>query len=111
MAASFISHLTSLMTRLEILARNESRDLSKLRRYLIQNKIPQELQMRVLKNAQYVIKQNSTNLRHQEVKLLDAVSEPLKADIKLELYGRILNGHPFFRNCTVEYPELGREVV
>merc|ERR1719272_462921 len=77
MSAVCISGLTSSMTRLHILASHQSRQLSILRRYLIQNGISDKLAMRVQRNALHAISEQQRLMGEKHVELLQVISEPL----------------------------------
>jgi len=106
-SAAFASILTSSMTRLHLLANGQSQQLSLLRRYLLQNKIPRKLCVRIQRNANMAMQ--AQHIPDSMVTLLQTVSRPLQVELHREMHFPVLDGHAFF--CTYEkmYPYSMRE--
>eukprot|EP00929_Paragymnodinium_shiwhaense_P038100 TRINITY_DN20193_c0_g1_i1.p1 TRINITY_DN20193_c0_g1~~TRINITY_DN20193_c0_g1_i1.p1 ORF type:complete len:1007 (+),score=246.49 TRINITY_DN20193_c0_g1_i1:164-3184(+) len=105
MAASVcISGLTSSMTRLHILSSQQSRQLSVLRRYLIQTGVSDELSLRVQRNALHASVEQERLMDEESVELLNLVSEPLRKELHFEMYSPVLEVHPFFLEYTSKAP-------
>jgi len=109
-ATSFVSRLTSSMTRLEIISGRDSTQVSVMRRYLRQNNISRELTIRVQRNAQHAILEQQRFMPEDKVELLQLVSEPLRSDIHCELYRPVLEVHPFFQKWAQEHHEVVRNI-
>jgi len=110
MGASFISNLTSSMTQLHILGSNGSQDLMQLRQFLYQNKVSQRLMLRVQRNAQHAIVEQSVNMQEEGVVLLQRVSEPLLIEIHFEMYAPLLRSHCFLSGYADMYPQVVRRI-
>jgi hypothetical protein len=106
MCAICVSALTSSMTRLHILSSRQSRQLSMLRRYLIQNGISDKLTIRVQRNALHAIAEQQRLMNEKHVELLQAISEPLRVELHFEMYSPVLAVHPFFEALTEECPPV-----
>jgi len=109
-AALFISSLTSSMTRLHILSSHQTRQLSILRRYMVQNKITDKTMLRVQRNAQHHLHWQERVMAEASVELLSLVSEPLRVELHYEMYARYLDEHPFFHRYIEECPQVMRKV-
>jgi hypothetical protein len=69
--------------------------LAALRRYLIENRMPHLLQVRIQRNAQKFLANESQSTREDQVELLRFVSRPLMMELHFELYHRSFSDHPF----------------
>jgi len=110
MAAIFVGRLTSSMTQLSMLAQKDMERLQVLKRYLFKNEISSRLAMRVLNNAQHALKERQRFMEEKGVELLDVISEPLRNELRFELYSPVLAVHPLFA-CYVEVvPQVMKKV-
>jgi hypothetical protein len=109
-AAAFISTLTSSMTQLNIIGSQHSQQLSQMRKYLYQNGISNRLALRVMRNAQHAIQEQTRMMPEEGVTLLKHVSEPLRLELHFEMYSPILTKHPWILRYTVECPQVMRKV-
>lgn len=92
-----VSSITTSMTRLQIVTAHYSKQLSMLRRYLIENNISSSLAARVQRNARHIIAEQKKNISEASVELLHLISNPLRVEIHFECYGHVLMWHPFFK--------------
>jgi len=106
-ASAVVSSLTSTLTRLHILASAVEKQVSTLRRYLSENGITTDLSLRIQRNAQHRMREQQHLLDETNVKLLELVSEALRAEMHFELYSPLLSEHPFLKR----YCEVHREVM
>lgn len=106
MAAVCVSALTSSMTRLHLLTSHQSRQISILRRYLIQTGITDKLAFRVQRNALHAISEQQRLMAESKVELLQAISDPLRVELHFEMYGPVLEVHPFFEAYMVACPHV-----
>lgn len=93
---SIVSSLTTLMTRLQLLSAQTATQLSVLTRYLIDHRISSELASRVQRNANHALYEMKRNTPESGVELLGIISQPLKIELRHEVYSPILIHHPFF---------------
>lgn len=100
----FVSSITTLMTRLQIIAGKQSSQLSTLRRYLADSSISTSLTVRVLRNARLALNQNQRNLSEHSVELLQEISEPLQIELHFEVHFPTLSCHPFFKDYNKVNP-------
>jgi len=110
MSAICVSGLTSSMTRLLILASHHTRQLSILRRYLIQNGISDKLAMRVQRNALHALSEQQRLMGEKNVELLQAISGPLRVELHFEMYSPVLECHPFFIQYVAECPHIIQKI-
>lgn len=110
LASAFVSNLTSSMMQLFILGSSDSRQLSSLRRYLHQLKIPKGLAVRVQRAAQYGLMERRSNVAETNVELLKIVSEPLRVELHFEMFKTVLAVHPFFGPYIEQAPPVMRRV-
>merc|ERR1719502_549464 len=83
--AVFVSILTSSMTQWYIIGSQQSQSLTTLRRYLSQNGISKKLALRVQRNAKHALAEEQKHMPEEEVKLMMAVSEPLRVELHFEM--------------------------
>jgi len=105
-ASAVVSSLTSTLTRLHILASTFEKQVNTLRRYLAENGISPDLSLRVQRNAQHRLKEQQLLTDEGDVKLLELVSEPLRAEMHFELYSPVLSAHPFLKRYCEFHPEV-----
>jgi len=107
LSAAFASVLTSSMTRLHLLANEQSQQLSLLRRYLHQNKISRKLCVLLRRNASKAM--HMQHIAESHVALLQTVSRPLQVELRHEMHSPILCTHGFFFTNGAQYPHAMRE--
>jgi len=95
-SSSLVSSLTTAMTRLQMLSNQQSAQMSQLRRFLSNKGISRALAWRVQRNAQHILYEQKQNMPEHTVTLFKLISEPLKAEIHLEVYSEVLMAHQFF---------------
>jgi len=105
-SASLVSSITTAMTRLEILKRQNNSQLMQLRRYLADSAISGKLSVRVQRNAQHVLLEQKRNMPESSVELLKHISEPLLVELHFEVRSTLLVNHPFFE-CFDEINPAG----
>lgn len=69
-------------------------DLRKLRRYLRQHRVPSELARRVIRQVTFRAHQQKTAIHFEDVKLLDVVSDSLKAEVDFSMWAPFLRHNP-----------------
>lgn len=109
-SASFISNITSSLTRLNIISGNETSMFASLRDYLIGKGFSRKLMVRVQRNARHVLLESRQNCPEKDVDLLQIISEPLRVEIHFELHAPVLRMHPLFRLMEEENPSLVRKM-
>mmetsp|Transcript_153113 Transcript_153113/g.293223 ORF Transcript_153113/g.293223 Transcript_153113/m.293223 type:complete len:862 (-) Transcript_153113:33-2618(-) len=109
-AAVFVSHITSSMTRLHMITSHQSLQLSVLRKYFQQNKISKRLAARVFRNAKNASAEKQRFTPEENVELLNLVSEPLREELHFEMFAPILEVHRFFKRYIEECPQVMRKV-
>merc|ERR1719277_2279436 len=86
------------MTRLQLIASQEAKHFSALRKYLDDHDIPFNLATKVQRNAQFAVQQQKQMVQEADVELLKLVSQPLMSELHFELHMRHLQHHPFFQH-------------
>jgi len=94
--SSFVSTLTASITRLSDIRKNELRQFWLLRRYLRDLKISRQLALRVQRYVEYSFARQQSTVQESDVKLLMLLSEPLREELKVEIFGPCLCIHPLF---------------
>eukprot|EP00747_Dinoflagellata_sp_TGD_P091514 gnl/TRDRNA2_/TRDRNA2_165090_c0_seq1.p1 gnl/TRDRNA2_/TRDRNA2_165090_c0~~gnl/TRDRNA2_/TRDRNA2_165090_c0_seq1.p1 ORF type:complete len:431 (-),score=54.42 gnl/TRDRNA2_/TRDRNA2_165090_c0_seq1:220-1512(-) len=100
--SSFVSGLTSAISRLRESKTDESRQQWRLRRYLHTSSVSTRLSLRIQRYVEYMEKRNRGHIHEEDVKLLNLLSEPLKQELHLELYARFFKDHPLFKRLDQE---------
>jgi hypothetical protein len=108
--AVFVSFLTSSMTNLYMMSSQKIVKLATLRRYLRSNQISKNLGLRVTRNAEHSLKEHAQAAPEEDVDLLNYVSQPLRIELHFEMYGPIMQIHPFFEKYMCECPHVMRRV-
>jgi len=106
-AAIVASILTSSLVQAHIIGGSQARQLSTLRKYLNQNSISKNLQLRVQRSAKHAI---SGDLSPDAVDLLSVVSEQLRLEMHFELYSELFRCHPFFEQCIQACAQVMRRI-
>lgn len=96
LAASIEAFITTHMTRLQLLSSQQSTQLAKLKRYLVDHGISRTLALRVQRNAQHALMMHERNMSETSVEVLKLVSEPLRVELHFEVHSVTLMLHPFF---------------
>lgn len=109
-SAIFVSSITTLMTKLQLIASKQSSDFAVLRRYLLQNAISTSLSVRVIRNAHHHYSKNSLHATEENVDLLKKISTSLQMEVRFEVYYPIMEKHPFFQNYFEVNPVGVRKV-
>jgi hypothetical protein len=94
--AVFLSTLTSNMTQLYFLTRDQSQQLGSMNRYLRQNAVSKALSLRVVRNAQCALQMRKKQMPETEAGIEDLVSLPLRTELHFEMYNPQLLPHIFF---------------
>jgi hypothetical protein len=110
MASMVVSSITSMMTRLQLIAGGKLAKFAVLRRYLKDRQISKKLWMRVQRNAHYCIDEVQRNVPESSVELLNLISEPLRAEMHFEEHSPILSLHPLLENYVEENPSGVRRI-
>lgn len=109
-SVSIVSSLTTLMTRLQLITAQTTRQLSVLHRYLIDHKISSKLASRVQRNASHALAELRKNTPETGVELLELLSKPLRVELRFEVKGPVLMAHPFFSCYSITNPGGIRQV-
>lgn len=94
--SSFVSSITTAMTKLRHLSSNTDTQLSVLRRYLRQRQVSPQLSVRIQKYCEFVVTTRHQQIQQNDVQALQVLSLPLQKLLARETYAPVLLGHPFF---------------
>jgi len=89
---------------------SRSQQISELRKYLAQNKIPKKLAVRIHRNALQSHAARERMTPEADVQLLSCISIPLRSELRFELYRPIISVHPFLAAFTEQCPQVMRRV-
>jgi hypothetical protein len=104
--SSFISGITSSATQLRKKMSESTKELWLLRRFLKQAKISRLLSFRIQRYIEYVIDQEHSVLKENQVKLLDALSAPLRNELNVDMHEGLLLKHEFLARFCHEQSNL-----
>lgn len=110
LAAAFVSTITTSMTRLDILDKEQHTQLSILRRYLWIQGVSAKLALRITRNAQHATKERRYNISEANVAMLSLISDPLRVELHFEVHAKIVCQHPLFIVYSAESPMAMRQV-
>jgi len=108
--AAFVSSITSMMTRLYIIAGRQVSQQAVLRKFLHRKGVSRQLALRIQRNAQYAMKEQQRNTPEEQIEVLNLVSDPLRMELHFELYAPSLLQHKFFNRYHEENPTAVRRV-
>jgi len=94
-SASYVGSITTSMTRLQIIASEQSSKLAALRRFLLDHNISRPLAVRVQRNAQHAMTEEKSKALESSVDLLKIISQPVLVEVHFEIHSRVLFNHPF----------------
>jgi len=100
----FLSGITSLGTQLVLIRNQQASQLASLKRYLKQCSVSRRLVARAVCSARLVLQRRLTRTVQADVKLLDLIPKPMRAEIHYQAHAHILAVHPFFRRYNHENP-------
>lgn len=96
--SSFISSITAAMQRLRSLESAKLERQSKLRQYIKQNRLSAELTACVWGHLRVCTTKNHFRLHEKDVVLLGSLPPGCLADVRAQVFGPVLIGHPFFHH-------------
>merc|ERR1712226_726350 len=84
--SSFVSSITSAMTRLRTLTANQVTQTYLLKSFLVENDISTELKARITRYVELVLAHHRTRVDFKKIEYLQLLSGPLYVALQLELY-------------------------
>lgn len=109
-SASFVSAITTSITRLQIISGQEQANFSMLRAFLRAQEVNTKLALRITKSAQYALRSQKSRVKEEEVELLSLVSGPLKVEMHYDMHGRVVQFHILFKLYCALKPAAMRRV-
>jgi len=94
--SSFVSSITSAMTRIQNSRSHEIHQSLMLRRFLKENHVSNSLSSRVTKEIEFILECQKKKVHRTKVELLSLLSGPLNVELQRELHKPHLVDHPFF---------------
>lgn len=110
LSAAVVGSLTTAMTRLQIIAGQQSAQFALLARYLSDHDISRELTLRVKRNVRHALRERRKQIPEASVALMSLVSKPLRAEIRYEMHMPIINEYPFLHMFNMFNPSTTRHV-
>lgn len=95
--ASYVGSITTSMTRLQLIASEQSSKFSALRRFLADHNISRPLAVRVQRNAQHAMKEQKRKAPESSIELLAIISQPVLVEVHFEIHSKVLFQHPFMQ--------------
>lgn len=108
--SSFVSSISSGMTRLRMMKSERSKPDFALRSFLRDNRISRSLSIRITRHVSMAIKMNRKFIPMEEVQQLRVLPVSMHLALQTELYSPWLNKHPFFNKYLTMDPEAVREL-
>eukprot|EP00929_Paragymnodinium_shiwhaense_P025489 TRINITY_DN15406_c0_g1_i1.p1 TRINITY_DN15406_c0_g1~~TRINITY_DN15406_c0_g1_i1.p1 ORF type:complete len:949 (+),score=216.40 TRINITY_DN15406_c0_g1_i1:31-2877(+) len=95
--STFVSGITSYMTRFRSLTANEMSQRFMMRKYLRENHISRRLATRVSRYVDLALEISRNRTDRKQVVLLNLLSGPLRFELQKELFAPYLSSHRFFQ--------------
>lgn len=99
--SSFLSGITSAMTRLRTINSHSFAQTLLLNKFLRQNQISRDLASRVTRYVQLFQSHYQAFVDASKVEYLKLLSGPLKVELQWEVHGPVLKEHPFFHKASM----------
>mmetsp|Transcript_124374 Transcript_124374/g.346235 ORF Transcript_124374/g.346235 Transcript_124374/m.346235 type:complete len:746 (+) Transcript_124374:20-2257(+) len=110
LASGFVSNITSSLMRLSFLTDKNALQFTKLNKYMREHAISPDLARRVHLNAKQATAEQEEHMQESDVELLAVVSEPLRAELHLEIHAPVLIAHPLFHRLLLECPRAMQQI-
>lgn len=94
--SSVISSITGLMLQLRNLSAEHNQQLTRVKKYLSQNRISLELSQQLWNSIRTIPHSGEARIKEEEVELLSRVPENLRSSLREEIYLPFITRHPFF---------------
>jgi len=108
--SSFVSSITTSMTRFRNLTTEEDHQFWILRQFLRERNISMGLSARIQRYIRLVSRNEKDHSNQASVQLLNKLSGPLHLELQYELYQPILEMHPCFEVLSFRSPGIIRKV-
>merc|ERR1740121_2348423 len=108
--SSFVSSITSGMTRLKMLTSEAAAQQYLLRAFLRDNRISHDLSTRITRHIGLALEAQRKSIPMPKVQLLSYLTSPLHLELQKELFSPWLRMHPFFFKYIASGSEAVREV-
>lgn len=109
-SSAVVSSITTSMTRLSIATAHDANKISSLKRYLSDNCISARVALRIQRNAVHALEERRRYTPEKDIELLPLVSEPLRVELRFEIYMPVLKAHKFWEKYCDLAPNLLRQV-
>ena len=99
--SSFVSSITASMTQLRNMQEDKSKQFWLLRRYLLQKKVPQELNFKVLRYTEYATSRSGEAIPEHRITILNVLTKQLQSELRFVTHFGCVKQHGFFRLVCV----------
>jgi len=99
--SSFVSSITASMTQLRNMQEDKSKQFWLLRRYLLQKKVPQELNFKVLRYTEYATSRSGEAIPEHRITILNVLTKQLQSELRFVTHFGCVRQHGFFRLVCV----------
>lgn len=110
LSAAIVGSLTAAITRLQIIASQQSAQFAILGRYLSDHNISRELTLRVKRNVRHALLERRKHTPEQSVTFMALVSKPLRAEMHYEMHLPVINEYPFLHVFNIFNPTTTRNI-
>eukprot|EP00434_Breviolum_minutum_P000590 symbB.v1.2.000514.t1/scaffold31.1/size418471/10 len=99
--SSFVSSITASMTQLRNMQEDKSKQFWLLRRYLLQKKVPQELNFKVLRYTEYATSRSGEAIPEHRITILNVLTKQLQSELRFVTHFGCVKQHGFLRLVCV----------
>lgn len=99
--SSFVSSITASMTQLRNMQEDKSKQFWLLRRYLLQKKVPQELNFKVLRYTEYATSRSGEAIPEHRITILNVLTKQLQSELRFVTHFGCVKQHGFFKLVCV----------
>eukprot|EP00435_Cladocopium_sp_Y103_P047357 s2093_g13.t2 len=99
--SSFVSSITASMTQLRNMQEDKSKQFWLLRRYLLQKKVPQELNFKVLRYTEYATSRSGEAIPEHRITILNVLTKQLQSELRFVTHFGCVKQHGFFKLVSV----------
>lgn len=99
--SSFVSSITASMTQLRNMQEDRSKQFWLLRRYLLQKKVPQELNFKVLRYTEYATSRSGEAIPEHRITILNVLTKQLQSELRFVTHFGCVKQHGFFKLVSV----------
>jgi len=98
--STIVSRITSLLLEIQTLRADTTQEVWKLRRFFRQNKVPAELNRRIIRYLEYAEEQKRETIQWSDLPILNSLTPSLRSELRYVGYRQVFSEHPLFNYLT-----------